>query len=209
MSMTLKERWERGKQASKALESAKKGDGIAHELGEDWEISPAYVRQHARLFRKFDSYEAMITEITKEFGTVEVSFRKVLNNLVIDGHEYSGEETYVYIMEFSKSYKLGISKNVEERKEALLKNNNGLKDFVRTVKKYSFPNRKKAKNAEGRCKKALSCMGYLKNINESKEICRKNVDVIWIIDRCIETHRTQRELEREAEGEFTLEPVNE
>jgi hypothetical protein len=209
MGMTLKDRWGKGKEAAKALKSASRGDRAAEKLGEEWGVSSAYVRQYKRLFESFDSYETMIAEITKEFGTVDVSWRKVLHELVIDGSEYADKETFLYIMEFLKSYKIGISKDVETRSKALEKQNNGLEEFIRLIKKYPFPDREKAQKAENRCKKAILAMGYVKNDHVSKEVCKKDVNVIWVVDRCIEIHRTQGKLEREAGGEVTIEPTNE
>lgn len=214
MGMTfeeLKDRWEKGKEAAKALKSASRGDGAAKKLGDEWGKTAAHVRKHRSLFEKFDSYEAMIAEITREFGNVEeVSWRKIVSRLVVEGHKYANEETFLYIMEFLKSYKFGISKNVEARSKALENQNNELEEFIRLTKKYPFQDREKAQKAENRCKKALLAMGYVKN-DISKEVCEKDVDVIWVVDRCIEVHRTQGKLERGVVNEdgITFEPANE
>ena len=213
MGMTfeeLKNRWKKGKEAAETLKSASRGDGAAKKLGEKWGKTSVHVRNHKLFFETFDSYETMIAEITKEFGNVEVSWRKVLNRLVRDGHQYADEETFLYIMEFSKSYKFGISKNVSERKKGLPNAIDELEEFIRLINKYSFSNREEATKAEIRCKNALLSMGYVKN-DISKEVCEKEVDVIWVVDRCIEAHRTQGKVERDEVNEdgITFEPANE
>jgi hypothetical protein len=212
MSMTLRDRWEKGKRAAEALERAEHGDRMAEKIGEDWGKTATYVRQHRSLFERFDSYEVMISEITKEFGDVEdVSWRMVLQELVMDGHEYSEDETFLYVGEFSSSYKFGISVDVNRRLNNMSDNEDRLGRLVRIVNKYSFPNRRDATHAENRCKSALIAMGYVADPDVSKEICYKDVDVIGVVDRCVKASRSGGGLERmeKSEGLISFESTAE